>query len=197
MSESGNAPLALTIVVFGASRSGKTTLLRGIHDRLGAGKDDADSPREQHAMPLDWVSLDLGTIGGRAASVLLYAVPGVVAFDATRRVLVHGADGVIFVADSQATRLDDNVAARNALGDHLATRGDDPADPLPVAFFYSKRDLPAELLVAPAVLDQALGVGAAPRMTGDAVRGEGVREVLQAVLTLLLRRASGRGAGDA
>lgn len=190
------ASLSLSIVVFGASRSGKTTLLRGIHERLGAGNDDSGPTRTQHFLPLDWVSLDLGTIGGRAATVLLYAVPGVVAFDATRRVLIHGADGVIFVADSQASRLDDNLAARSALRDHLAARSPDHAEEVPVAYFYSKRDLPAELLVAPEMLDQALGIGTAPRTTGDAVRGDGVREVLQGLLTLMLRRVSGIGTNN-
>lgn len=194
MSDAAATPLVLTIVVCGASRSGKSMLLRGIHDRLGAGRDAAAPLLDHHQMPLDWVSLDLGPIGGRPATVLLYAVPGVVTFDATRRVLMHGADGVIFVADSQAARLDDNVAAHAALVEQLTAR---PGNPLPVAYFYAKQDLPAELLVAPAVLDEALGVGDAPRAVGDAVRGVGVREVLQATLTLVLRRASGRDAGDA
>lgn len=168
-------------------------LLRGIHERLGAGRDNVGPPLDLNAM-LDWVSLDLGNIGGRAATVLLYAVPGVMTFDATRRVLVHGADGVIFIADSQAARIDDNLAAHGALAEHLAARD---GDPIPVAYFYSKQDLPAELLVAPTVLDEVLGVGNAPRAVGDAVRGEGVREVLQAALTVILRRASGNDADDA
>ncbi len=193
MSDSVAASLVLSVVVSGASRSGKSTLLRGVHERLGAGRDAASPPRDQQQMPLDWVSLDLGTIGGRAATVLLYAVPGVVTFDATRRVLVHGADGVIFIADSQAARLDDNLAAHAALAEHLTARG---GDPIPLTYFYSKRDLPTELLVAPEVLDEALGIGKAPRAVGDAVRGEGVREVLQAALSLALHRASGRDGDD-
>ncbi len=194
MSQPAPDTLVLNLVVCGASRSGKSMLLRGIHERLGTGSGGAPSAVPHNVMPLDWVSLDLGTIGGRPATVLLYAMPGVVAFDATRRVLLHRADGVIFIADLQAARLDDNLAAHAALFEHLEARTS-PA--LPIAYFYSKQDLPSELLVATAVLDAAFGVGSSPRSAGDAVRGDGVREVLQAVLTLMLRRVSGRDAVDA
>src|SRR5690349_12215231 len=103
--------LTVTVVVFGASRAGKSAMIRAIHDRLGSagGAVVADDPTR--FVPVEWLRLDLGMIGGRKAAVLLYGVAGMNAYDPTRRMLLSSADGVIFIADSQASRLDENLGS--------------------------------------------------------------------------------------
>jgi signal recognition particle receptor subunit beta len=187
LSADGTA-LTITVVVFGPSRSGKSAMLRSVHQRVGGARGSVTAPGTEQFVPLDWLPLDLGVIGGRHATVLLYAVPGLTAYDTTRRMVLNGADGVIFLADSQAIRLDENVEALRILRDHLAARDDEAASNVPIVFVYTKRDLPDELLVPREVLDNALRVGGSPTFAGDVLRGTGVREALQATLTLVLRR---------
>ena len=192
LSADGTA-LTVTIVVFGASRSGKSAMLRGIHERLGTGRGTVTTDDPARFVPVDWLSLDLGMIGGRHASVLLYAVPGLTAYDPTRRMLLNGADGVIFLADGQAVRLEENVEAVRILREHLGARDATGSQDIPMVYFYTKQDLPEELLLPADVLGDALGVRDAPVFAGDAVRGVNVREALQAALTLVLRRHAGVG----
>jgi signal recognition particle receptor subunit beta len=132
-------------------------------------------------------------IGGRHASVLLYAVPGLTAYDPTRRMLINGADGVICLADGQAVRRGENVAAGRILREHLGARDATGSQDIQMVYFYTKQDLPEELLLPADVLGDALGVRDAPVFAGDAVRGVNVREALQAALTLVLRRHAAVG----
>ena len=185
--------LSVTIVVFGAARSGKTAMVRGIHDRLGSLQAPVVADDPTRFIPVEWVRLELGVIGGRRASVLLYAVPGMSAHDPTRRMLLAAADGVIFLADSQAARLEDNLEAHRILTSHTLSgeRG------VPVVYFLSKQDLPIELLIPQDVLASALGTGDAPVFAGDVVRGTMVREALQEALTRVLRQYAVTGShGD-
>ncbi len=187
LSADGTA-LTITVVVFGPSRSGKSALLRSVHERLGGGKGAIAEPDAARFVPLDWLPLDLGMIGGRHATVLLYAVPGLTAYDMTRRMVLSAADGVIFLADSQAVRLDENVEALRILREHLAARDDQAMSNVPIVYVYTKRDLPEELLLPREVLDNALRIGGSPTFAGDVLRGTSVREALQATLTLVLRK---------
>ncbi len=179
--------LTVTLVIFGPSRSGKSSLLRGVHDRLGDGPGTVRMADATPFSPLDWLAIDLGVIGGRNATVHLYAVPGLAAYDSTRRLLLSQADGVVFLADSQGSRLEANLDALRQLQDHVLAREGDMRE-LPMVFLYTKQDLPSDLVLPLAALDEALNFRNAPSFTGDALRGAGVREALQAALTLVLRR---------
>jgi signal recognition particle receptor subunit beta len=175
--------IAATLVVAGTRQAGKTSLLRTVARRVppnrlraGTGLDAALDPL------LDWVSLHLGRIGGWDVSVDLYAVSGAPRYEHTRRVLLSEADGVLFVADAQAYRLDDNLGAQRALGEELGGRD------LPLVFCWSKVDLPEELRLAPAALAAVLNERGAPAFDADLLRGHGVLESLHALVTLVLRR---------
>jgi hypothetical protein len=136
---------------------------------------------------LDWLPLDLGVLAGRRVLVHLYALPLVANADATRRVVLADADGVLFVSDSQASRLEDNVLALRDLRTQLAERPEPARDPV-LTFLHNKRDLPQELLLSPAALDEALNPEGAPSFECAALRGEGVLEALHASVTRVMRR---------
>jgi signal recognition particle receptor subunit beta len=184
--------LTITLVVTGPRRGGKSTLLRTARSHLPADRLRTMADREppvplnDEAM-LDWLPLDLGHIGGREVQVDFYAVSGSRAYDNTRRLLLHDADGLLVVLDSQAARLDDNLVALRELQDELLDRDGDLRD-LPRVFCYAKQDLPEELLLTQDALDDALNFRAAPSFAADLVRGRGVLESLHALVTLTLRR---------
>src|SRR5512140_3380575 len=125
--------ITATIAVVGPARAGKSTVLRCIFDRMSAERRGAIAPggAGPAAGPLlDWLPLDLGLLRGWHVHVHLYAIPLVAHSDATRRVVLADADGVLFVADSQASRLEDDVVALRALRDQLAARPDASRDPV-------------------------------------------------------------------
>jgi mutual gliding-motility protein MglA len=179
-----------TFAVVGAARAGKSAILRCIFDRIaperrGALAPSGDGPAAGPLM--DWLPLDLGRLGGWNVHVHLYAIPMVAHADATRRVVLADADGVLFVSDSQASRLEDNVVALRSLRDQLAERPDPAHDPVTV-FLHNKRDLPTELLLTATALDEALNPEGAASFECDALRGLGVLEALHAGVTLVMRR---------
>ncbi len=118
--------LDASLLVYGAPRAGKTALLHCIRDRVAPERRGAVTPFGAGligAPLLDWLPLHLGTIGGWRTRVHLYAVPGHQHADATRRMLLAQADGILFAADSQAVALADGQAAAAALRDNLRTEG--------------------------------------------------------------------------
>ncbi|HEY8061213.1 MAG TPA: GTPase domain-containing protein [Gemmatimonadales bacterium] len=182
--------LAATVVVYGPPKAGKTTILHCIRDRVTPERRGGFAPFGSDAgvAPLlDWLPLDLGTIAGWHARVDLYAIPDQRHADATRRLILADADGVLFAADSQAARLGDNVTALGSLRDNLDDRDGRPRD-VPVVFLYTKADLPGELLLGETAMDRALNPRHNPVFSCSALRGEGVLEGLHAVITLLMRQ---------
>jgi signal recognition particle receptor subunit beta len=182
--------LAATVVVYGPPKAGKTTILHCIRDRVTPERRGGFAPFGSDAgvAPLlDWLPLDLGTIAGWHARVDLYAIPDQRHADATRRLILADADGVLFAADSQAARLGDNVTALGSLRDNLDDRDGRPRD-VPVVFLYTKADLPGELLLGETAMDRALNPQHNPVFSCSALRGEGVLEGLHAVIMLLMRQ---------
>jgi signal recognition particle receptor subunit beta len=181
--------LALTVVVFGASRAGKSALLRAIHERVTADHRGSDAPLGEAGdpgLPLDWVPLELGEVAGWRTRVHLYAVPPQAQADATRRLVLAQADGVLFVVDAQASRFEANVEALEALRAQLID-DDGQARPLPIVFVVTKQDLPEELLLDLPVLSAALNPDGAPLFSCDLARGEGVFRALQGVIGAAMR----------
>jgi signal recognition particle receptor subunit beta len=177
--------LRATLVVAGPNNSGKSSLLRAIHNRI------PESRREQvlqGATPLliDWLPLDLGKVGAWHTTLDLYAIPGVSGYAATRKLLLAEADGLLFVADSQASRLAENTLALRGLQDQLLERESDFRE-LPTVFFYAKQDLPEELILPPEVLDDEINFRDSPSFGGDALRGRSVLEALHSLVTLVMR----------
>lgn len=180
--------LTATLLVAGPRGAGKSSVLRTVRERVPPSRRrDAGSGGRLSDPLLDWLPLDLGTIGGWRVHVDLFAIAGTHTPDATRRLLLADADGLLLVADSQAARLEDNTAAFRALGEQLVDREGMVRD-LPRVFCYSKQDLPEELILAPAALGAALNPYGAPQFPAAVLRGEGVLESLHALVTLVMRR---------
>jgi signal recognition particle receptor subunit beta len=182
--------LTLTVVVFGAARAGKSALLRAIHDRVTAEHRGSEEPLSESGspgFPLDWVPLDLGDVAGWQTRVHLYAIPPQEQADATRRLVLAQADGVLFVADAQASRFEANAEAIAALRAQLADEAG-AARVLPIVLVISKQDLPEELLLDASVVAASLAADALPTFVCDLVRGEGVFRALQAVIGAAMRQ---------
>jgi signal recognition particle receptor subunit beta len=182
--------LTATVVVYGAPKSGKTTILHCIRDRVTPERRGGFTPFGSDAgvAPLlDWLPLDLGVIAGWHARVDLYAIPDQRHADATRRMILADADGVLFAADAQAARLGENITALNSLRDNLDDHDGRPRD-LPTVFLYTKFDLPGELRLGHATLNQTLNPRANPDFACSALRGEGVLEALHTVIMLVMRQ---------
>jgi GTPase SAR1 family protein len=182
--------LALTLVIYGAPKVGKTTILHCIQDRVTPERRGTVHPfgTDAGVAPLlDWLPLELGRISGWQVRVNLYAIPDQRHADATRRLILGDADGVLFVADAQAVRLADNLTALQSLQDNGEDH-DGHARDIPMVLLYTKNDLPAELLLTRSALNHELNPRAAPDFVCSALRGEGVLEALHAVITIVMRQ---------
>jgi signal recognition particle receptor subunit beta len=141
----------------------------------------------------DFLPLDLGNISGFTTKFQLYTVPGQVYYQTTRRLVLQGADGVVFVADSQARQLAENVESFQDLHANLADQGID-ARTVPLVIQYNKQDLPSELILDSSALSDALNFRNVPEFSADALHGPGVFETLRSISELVLKRLSA-GAG--
>lgn len=177
--------LSTTILIVGARDAGKTTLLRAVRERVPRHRQRGDVTTGLPDPLLDWLALDLGRIGGWEISADLFAVPTGEVSDATRRMLYDECDGILVVADSQASRLDDNLAALRRLEDNLSDRKE--ARPLPRVYCYGRHDLPEELLLTREELDATLNRDSQPAFTADLVRGTGVLEALHTLISTVVR----------
>src|SRR5215217_6822518 len=178
------------IVYYGPGRSGKTSNLHYIynqvpHDRRGSMVSLAT--QTDRTLFFDFLPLDLGTISGFTTRFQLYTVPGQVYYASTRRLVLQGADGVVFVADSRRRQLDENVESMQDLHANLAEHGLDPRK-VPLVLQYNKQDLPRELVASPAELADVLNFRGAPDFAADASRGVAVFETMRALASLVLAR---------
>jgi signal recognition particle receptor subunit beta len=178
------------IVYYGPGRSGKTTNLHYIYGQVPAdrkGQMVSLATQTDRTLFFDFLPLDLGTISGFTTRFQLYTVPGQVYYQTTRKLVLQGADGVVFVADSQSRQLDENIESLQDLHANLAEHGVD-ARSIPLVLQYNKRDLPTELLLPVATLEDALNFRAVPSFEADALHGAGVFETLRSISELVLRR---------
>jgi mutual gliding-motility protein MglA len=178
------------IVYYGPGRSGKTTNLHYIYGRVPEtrrGRMVSLATQTDRTLFFDFLPIDLGQISGFATRFQLYTVPGQVYYNATRRLVLQGADGVVFVADSQARQLDENLESLQNLHTNLRELGVDIRT-LPLVLQYNKQDLPRELILTQAELDDALNFREVPSFGADALHGQGVFETLKAVSERVLRR---------
>jgi len=183
------------IVYYGPGRSGKTTNLQYIFGRVPEsrrGRMVSLATHTDRTLFFDFLPLDLGSISGFATKFQLYTVPGQSYYASTRKLVLQGADGVVFVADSQARRLDDNLESLQDMHTNLLTQGVDVRQ-LPVVFQYNKQDLPGDLILSPPELDDALNFREVQSFSADALHGGGVFETLKGISELVLRRLA---AGD-
>ncbi len=184
------------IVYYGPGRSGETTNLQYIFERVPAsrrGRMVSLATKGDRTLFFDFLPLDLGSISGFTTKFQLYTVPGQSYYASTRRLVLQGADGVVFVADSQARRADANLESLQDLHRNLLEQGVDVRQ-LPVVFQYNKQDLPGDLILTPQELDEALNFRSAQSYPADALHGGGVFETLKAVSEQVLRRLAARSA---
>jgi signal recognition particle receptor subunit beta len=180
------------IVYYGPGRSGKTTNLHYIYGQVPddrKGRMVSLATQTDRTLFFDFLPLDLGTISGFTTKFQLYTVPGQVYYQTTRRLVLQGADGVVFVADSQAHQLDENVESLQDLHANLAEQGVD-ARSLPLVLQYNKQDLPRDLILSATDLGDTLNFRAVPEFPADALHGQGVFETLRAISELVLTRLS-------
>jgi hypothetical protein len=183
------------IVYYGPGRSGKTTNLQYIFGRVPEprrGRMVSLATHGDRTLFFDFLPLDLGSISGFQTRFQLYTVPGQSYYNATRRLVLQGADGVVFVADSQARRFEENLESLQNLHENLLGQGVDVRQ-VPVVFQYNKQDLPPELVLDQAALDDALNFRAVPSFGADALHGAGVFETLKGISELVLRRLAAGG----
>lgn len=180
------------LVYYGPGRSGKTTNLQYIYGRVPEdrrGRMVSLATQTDRTLFFDFLPLELGAISGFKTRFQLYTVPGQVYYNATRKLVLQGADGVVFVADSQARQLDENVESMQNLHANLLEQGLDVRE-LPVVLQYNKQDLPPDLILKPAELDEALNFRGWPSFGADALSGAGVFETLKAISEGVLRKLS-------
>jgi signal recognition particle receptor subunit beta len=174
------------IVYYGPGLCGKTTNLQYIYDRTNPaakGKLISLATETDRTLFFDFLPLDLGTVRGFKTRFHLYTVPGQVFYDASRKLILKGVDGVVFVADSQEARMDANVESLMNLEKNLVDHGFD-LQAIPYVLQLNKRDLPNILSVGE--LKKQLGVKDEPALEAVAITGQGVFDTLKEVAKLVL-----------
>ncbi len=174
------------IVYYGPGLCGKTTNLQFVYQKTAPdsrGKMISLATETERTLFFDFLPLALGEIRGFKTRFHLYTVPGQVFYDASRKLILKGVDGVVFVADSQEEREDANIESLENLRFNLKEQGYD-LDSLPYVVQYNKRDLPNVMPVEQMRRD--LNPTNVPDFEACATTGEGVFETLKAVAKLIL-----------
>jgi signal recognition particle receptor subunit beta len=174
------------IVYYGPGLCGKTTNLQYIYRRTNPdqkGKLISLATETERTLFFDFLPLALGDIKGFKIRFHLYTVPGQVFYAASRKLILKGVDGVIFVADSQIERMESNMESLDDLQINLAEQGYE-LEKLPFAIQYNKRDLPN--IVPAEEMDKLLNNREVPWFEGIATTGKGVFETLKSVAKLVL-----------
>ena len=174
------------IVYYGPGLGGKTTNLQYVYDKTGEkqkGKMISLATETDRTLFFDFLPLDLGTVRGFRTRFHLYTVPGQVFYDASRKLILRGVDGVVFVADSQEERMDANLEALDNLQENLQEHGYDLAK-IPYVLQLNKRDLPSAMGLDD--LKRELIRKEEPVFEAVAFQGAGVFETLKEVARLVL-----------
>jgi signal recognition particle receptor subunit beta len=174
------------VVYYGPGLGGKTTNLQIVYDKTAdksKGKMISLATETDRTLFFDFLPLDLGTVRGFKTRFHLYTVPGQVFYDASRKLILRGVDGVVFVADSQGERMDANIEALDNLQENLAEHGYD-FEKVPYVLQLNKRDLPNALPVED--LKRELMKRNEPVFEAVAYQGQGVFETLKEVARQVL-----------
>jgi signal recognition particle receptor subunit beta len=174
------------VVYYGPGLSGKTTNLEHIYDKMAAhlrGKMVSMKTKSDRTLFFDFLPIEGGEIAGFDVRFLLYTVPGQVYYNATRKLVLKGADAIVFVADSQSDELPANRESLNNLRENLKEYGK-TLDDIPWVIQYNKRDLESALPVEK--LEEELNPERVPHFEGVALNGDGVFETLSAATKLVM-----------
>jgi signal recognition particle receptor subunit beta len=183
------------IVYYGPGLSGKTTNLQIVHQKLPPDKKSemvSLDTEQDRTIFFDFLPLDLGSIKGFKTKFQLYTVPGQVYYNSTRKLVLRGVDGVVFVADSQENRMKENLESLQNLEENLAEYGLKLAD-LPFVLQYNKRDLPGALEIP--ALEEALNKYNVEHTEATAHNGMGVIPTLKLAAKKVIEKFNSKGSG--
>ena len=186
--------LHLKIVYYGPALSGKTSNLQYIHAKTDPrirGDLVTLKTRGDRTLFFDFLQLELGQVSGLKPRFSLYTVPGQSYYIESRKLVLQGADGVVFVADSQPECMGSNADAMKNLKENLLALGGDPAT-LPIVLQCNKRDLPDAVPVLR--MQQELGRDGAPCFGAVATQGSGVFDTLKAIIKSVVGQAESAAA---
>jgi signal recognition particle receptor subunit beta len=175
------------IVYYGPGLCGKTTNLQHIYSRVPQetrGKMISLATEMDRTLFFDFLPLELGQIRGFRTRFHLYTVPGQVYYNASRKLILKGVDGIVFVADSQIDRFEANIESYMNMMDNL-TEHDLTIEKIPFVMQYNKRDLPRVVPVDD--LERELNPRKAPYFEAVALRGTGVFDTLKVACKLVLK----------
>lgn len=177
----------MKVVYYGPGLGGKTTNLEWIHARSRPerrGKLLSLAAESERTLFFDLLPVELGEFKGYQVRLHLCTVPGQIAYDRTRQLVLRNVDGIVFVVDSQYPRFEENIESILNLADNLRRQGDDP-DRMPLVVQYNKRDLPniAAIEDLRAALRVPKGV---PELEAVATQGIGVFETMKTILKICL-----------
>lgn len=179
------------IVYVGAGLSGKTTNVQYIYEQTAQdlrGKFFAGNSENERTLFFDFLPLGVGDVRGYKTRFHLYTIPGQTFYEISQQFILKAVDGVVFVVDSQAERMEANIESYEILTRNLDRQGYDP-NKLPLVFQYNKRDLQSALPVKE--LEQTFNPGRKPSFEAVASRGDGVMETLQSVTQWVIRELKG------
>ena len=187
-----NREINFKIVYYGPGLSGKTTNLKWIYSKVPEGRKGemvSLATEDERTLFFDFLPLDIGEVKGFKTRFHLYTVPGQVFYNASRKLILRGVDGIVFVADSAPNRLRANAESMRNMRENLAEYGL-TLDDVPIVIQVNKRDLPDALPVemVRAVVDLE---GKFPVLEAVATEGKGVFETLKEVSRLVLARVAG------
>lgn len=176
------------IVYYGPGMSGKTSNLQYIHSQVpkeAKGELLSIATETERTLFFDFLPLDLGKVRGFQTRFHLYTVPGQVLYERTRVAVLSGADGVVFVADSQKHKLEENIRSLRELAVNV-TKQNKRFQDFPVVLQYNKRDVPGALPMA--TLDKYLNTLGWQRYEATATNGSGVFDTLKAISKLVISK---------
>ncbi|MDX2128237.1 MAG: GTPase domain-containing protein [Chloroherpetonaceae bacterium] len=184
-----NKEIIIKIVYYGPGMSGKTTNLQVLHQMVpqdSASKMISLATEQDRTLFFDLLPISLGSVKGFNTKFQLYTVPGQVYYNTTRKLVLNGVDGVVFVADSQQGKMPENIESLNNLKDNLSEYGIDMAK-FPVVLQYNKRDVanPITIDEFQSTLNAAYNF---PYSEAVAFKGQGLMETLKLISKITLQR---------
>ena len=177
----------LKIVYYGPGMSGKTTNLEYIHSKLDSsltGELVTLKTKEDRTIFFDFMQIEVGRIKGKKPKFNLYTVPGQVYYASSRKIILNGVDGIVFVADSQKDRMEGNIETLLDLESNLMSMGYS-LESYPWVIQYNKRDLPNTQSME--LLEKKLNFFDVPSFEAVAIKGNGVFDTLKSIINLVVQ----------
>jgi len=186
-----NKEINCKIVYYGPGLSGKTTNVQYIYEHTqqdSKGKLVTLSTENERTLFFDFLPLAVGDVRGYKTRFHLYTIPGQTFYEVSRQFILKGVDGIVFVADSQAERMEANIESFESLEKSLEKQGYDIAK-VPLVLQYNKRDMPG--IVSVRELESTFNPMKRPSFEAVASKGQGVMETLQAISQAIIRELKG------